>query len=134
MKTLCCDATLLLDKPPGVDYTFFANINSPKEDFSMDPKQVTKQTFDFYKSIFDNTYNAMAGLQEQGQKTIEMFLNQTQGFPEECKKVVQEWIKACKKGSQDFKAAVDENFKKVEDFFAEAAKSVKEQTQSTKEG
>jgi hypothetical protein len=38
---------------------------------------------------------------------------------------VQEWIKAYKKGGQEFKSAVDESFKKVEDFFVEAAKSAK---------
>lgn len=100
----------------------------------MDPKQVTKQTFDFYKSAFENTYNAMTMLQEQSLKMVETYLDQTPGLPEEGKKAVQEWIKACKKGSQDYKATVDENFKKVGDFFAEAAKSVKEQTRSTKEG
>jgi hypothetical protein len=91
----------------------------------MDPKKVTQQTFDFYKSTFENTYNAMSMLQEQSQKMVEMYLDQTQGFPEEGKKAVQEWIKAYKKGSQDFKTAVDESFKKVEDFFAEAAKAAK---------
>jgi len=89
----------------------------------MDPKNVAKQTFDFYKSTFENSFNAMSILQEQGQKMVEMYLDQTQGFPKEGKKAVQEWIKAYKKGSQDFKAAVDENFKKVEDFFAEATKA-----------
>ena len=101
------------------------NFNSPKEDLPMDPKKVTQQTFDFYKSTFENTYNAMNMLQEQSQKMVEMYLDQTQGFPEEGKKAVQEWIKAYKKGGQDFKSAVDESFKKVEDFFVEAAKSVK---------
>ena len=123
MKILCCNATFLLDRPPRVDYIPLTNNNSPKEDFSMDPKNVAKQTFDFYKSTFENSFNAMSILQEQGQKMVEMYLDQTQGFPKEGKKAVQEWIKAYKKGSQDFKAAVDENFKKVEDFFAEATKA-----------
>ncbi len=91
----------------------------------MDPKNVAKQTFDFYKSTFEKTFSAMTTLQEQGQKMLDMYLDQTQGFPEEGKKAIQEWIKAYKKGSQDFKAAVDESFKKVEDFFAEAAKAAK---------
>jgi len=98
---------------------------TPEEEVSMDPKKVVKQTFDFYKSTFENTYNAMTMLQEQSQKMVEMYLDQTQGFPEEGKKAVQEWIKAYKKGGEDFKVAVDESFKKVEDFFAEAAKSAK---------
>jgi hypothetical protein len=91
----------------------------------MDPKKVAKQTFDFYKSTFENTYQAMTMLQEQSQKMVEMYLDQTQGVPEEGKKAVQEWTKAYKKGSLDFKAVVDESFKKIEDFFAEAAQSGK---------
>jgi hypothetical protein len=91
----------------------------------MDPKKVAKQTFDFYKSTFENTYQALTMFQEQSQKMVEMYLDQTQGVPEEGKKAVQEWIKAYKKGSQDFKAVVDESFKKIEDFFAETAQSAK---------
>ena len=91
----------------------------------MDPKQVIKQTLDFYKSTFENTFNAMTMLQEQNQKMVEMYLDQTQGFPEEGKRAIQEWVKAYKKGVQNFKTAMDESFKKVEDFFAEAAKSAK---------
>jgi len=123
MKRRWCNATFSLDNPSRVDYIPLTTTNSSKEDLPMDPKKVTQQTFDFYKSTFENTNNAMSMLQDQGQKMVEMFLDQTQGFPEEGKKAVQEWINAYKKGSQDFKAAVDENFKKVEDFFAEAAKS-----------
>ncbi len=89
----------------------------------MDPKNVFNQTFDFYKSTFENTYNAMTMFQEQNQKMIEMSLEQAQGFPAEGKKAIQEWMKAYKKGVQDFKVAVDESFKKVDDFIAEAAKT-----------
>jgi polyhydroxyalkanoate synthesis regulator phasin len=124
-KSFCCTATFSLDKSPGKGYIAITTTHAPKEDVSMDPKKVVKQTFDFYKSTFENTYNAMTMLQEQSQKMVEMYLDQTQGFPEEGKKAVQEWINAYKKGGEDFKAAVDESFKKVEDFFAEAAKSVK---------
>ena len=46
-----------------------------------------------------------------------------QGFPEEDKKAVQEWIKSYEKDSQDVKPAMNENFKKVEYFFAETVKS-----------
>ena len=40
-------------------------------------------------------------------------------FPEEGKKAISEWMKAYKKGCDDFKNIVDENFKKVDDFFKE---------------
>ena len=40
----------------------------------MDPKRIAKQTFDFYKSTFNNTFNAMTMLQEQTQKVMDMYL------------------------------------------------------------
>ncbi|NLN59733.1 MAG: hypothetical protein GX147_03305 [Deltaproteobacteria bacterium] len=89
----------------------------------MDPKNVLSQTFDFYKSTFENTCNAMTMFQEQNQKMVEMYLDQTQGVPEEGKKAIQEWMGVYKKGFQDFRAAVDESFKKMDDFFAETAKA-----------
>ena len=92
----------------------------------MDPKKINAQIFDFYKLTFENSFNAMTTFQAQSQKLVESYMNQMPGFTEEGKKAVREWIKVYNKGSQDFKAAVDESFKKVEAFFAEAAKSVKE--------
>jgi len=101
--------------------------NLNQEAMSMDPKKIAKQTFDFYKSTFNNTFNAMTMLQEQTQKVMDMYLEQTTGFPEEGKKAIGEWIKAYKKGSEDFKKAVDESFKRVEDFFSEAGKPGKKE-------
>ncbi|HYA15803.1 MAG TPA: hypothetical protein VEF33_15815 [Syntrophales bacterium] len=92
----------------------------------MEPTKFAKQTFDFYKSSFNNTFNAIMMLQEQAQKVVDMYLEQTAGFPEEGKKAIQEWIKAYKKGSTEFKSAVDESFKRMESYFAEPAKGKKE--------
>ena len=39
-------------------------------------------------------------------------------MPEEGKKVIRNWVEAYKKGCEDFKKAADENYKKVDDFFA----------------
>jgi len=92
---------------------------------NMDLKNIMKQTVDFQKATFDNTFNAMTMLQEQAEKMSSMFLDQTTGLPEEGKKVIGEWIDTYKKGREDFKKSVDESFKKVEDFFAGVEKSKK---------
>jgi polyhydroxyalkanoate synthesis regulator phasin len=84
----------------------------------MDPKQIIKQMVDFNKKAFDNSFNAFAVVQEQTEKMVNGMMEQTAVFPEEGKKVINDWIKACKKSRDDFKAAADENFKKVENFFA----------------
>jgi polyhydroxyalkanoate synthesis regulator phasin len=81
-----------------------------------------KQMIDFYKSTFDNSFNAMVMLQEQTEKTMKTALDQATWLPAEGKKVVDEWVKAYKQGREEFKKSVDENFKKVDDFFSQSAK------------
>jgi hypothetical protein len=86
----------------------------------MDPKQMTKQMIDFNKTAFDNTFNAMTVLQDQTEKMVGMYMEQAPWFPEEGKKLINEWVRAYKKGREDFKGAVDANYKKVEEYFAKA--------------
>ncbi|NTW07280.1 MAG: hypothetical protein HGB33_09460 [Syntrophaceae bacterium] len=83
----------------------------------MEPKQIVKQMIDFSKTAFDNSFEAMAVLQDQTEKMVNAFIEQSAVMPEEGKKAVSEWIKSYKKGRNDLKAAADENFKKVESFF-----------------
>jgi len=88
----------------------------------MDQNQIFKQMIDFNKATFDNSFSAMVMVQEQTEKMVSTILDQATWLPEEGKKAIKEWANACKKGSEDFKKAVDDNFKKVEDFFASSKK------------
>lgn len=83
----------------------------------MQPKQILKQMIDFNKAAFDNAFNNMAMLQEQMEKTINIMIGQSTGMTEEGKKAVKEWAAIYKKGFEDYKRTVDENFKRVESFF-----------------
>ena len=51
---------------------------------------------------------------------VKRLLDQAPWIPEEGEKTVSEWVKAYKKGREDFKKTVDDNYKKVEDFFTGA--------------
>jgi polyhydroxyalkanoate synthesis regulator phasin len=86
----------------------------------MEYNEMFKQMITFNKTAFDNSYNAMVTLQEQTEKMANNFLDQASWLPEEGKKVTLDWIKAYKKACEDFKKTVDENFKRVEDFFSGA--------------
>ncbi len=86
----------------------------------MDPKQIAKQMIVFNKTAFDNNFSAMQALHEQTERLVNKFWEKSPMFPEEGKKAISEWMKSYKKGSDDLKNAVDENFKKVEDFFNES--------------
>jgi len=87
----------------------------------MDQNQITKQMIDFQKTTFDNTFNGLVMFQDQTEKSMNSFFEQGAGIPAEGKKAINEWIAACKKGRDDFKKTVDENFKKVEAFFEKAS-------------
>ena len=88
----------------------------------MDQNQIFKQMIDFNKATFDNSFSAMVMVQEQTEKMVSTILEQATWLPEEGNKAIEEWANACKKGAEDFKNAVDDNFKKVEDFFASSKK------------
>jgi polyhydroxyalkanoate synthesis regulator phasin len=85
----------------------------------MNPKHIAKQMIAFNKTVFDNNFSAMKSLQEQTERVVNKFWEKSPLFPEEGKKVISEWMTAYKNGCDDFKSVVDENFKKVEDFFNE---------------
>ena len=84
----------------------------------MDQKQLFKQMLDFQKTTFDNSFSAMVMLQEQSEKASQTLLDQATWLPAEGRKAIDEWMAAYKQGHEDYKALVDENFKKVEAFFA----------------
>jgi polyhydroxyalkanoate synthesis regulator phasin len=84
----------------------------------MDSSKIAKQMIDFQKTTFDNTFNAMVLLQGQAETMANTILDQATWMPEEGRKAISDWVKAYKKGREEFKKVVDENFKKVEDFFS----------------
>jgi hypothetical protein len=59
----------------------------------MDQKQIAKQMIDFNKAAFDNSFNAMAILQDQIEKMASTALEQNNMIPAEGKKAVSAWIK-----------------------------------------
>jgi len=84
----------------------------------MEPMETVKQTVEFYKTSFNNSFSAMMMLQEQAQKMFDMQLEQLPGLPDETKKAVKEWIESYNKGCTEFKKNVDESFKRVDSYFS----------------
>ena len=84
----------------------------------MDQKQLFKQMLDFQKSTFDNSFNAMSTLQEQGEKMVSAFLDQATWLPQEGKQLINNWVNAYKEGRDRVREVADTNFKKVETYFS----------------
>lgn len=83
----------------------------------MDSNQVGKQMMNFYKTTFDNSYKTMCALQDQAEKTLTALFQQYPWFPQDGNKMIVDWIKTYKEKRDMFKAATDENFKKMEEYF-----------------
>lgn len=84
----------------------------------MDQKQIAKQMIQFNKTAFDNSFNAMTMVYDQNEKMIGTFLQQATWIPEEGRKAIENWMQSYKKGCEDFKKMADDNYQKVEEFFA----------------
>ena len=79
---------------------------------------MAKQMLQFNKTAFDNTFNAMTMVYDQNEKMVGTFLQQASWLPEDGRKAISDWMEAYKKGGENFKKLVDENYQKVDDFFA----------------
>ncbi|MFZ5448210.1 MAG: hypothetical protein ACOZFS_06190 [Thermodesulfobacteriota bacterium] len=84
----------------------------------MDPKKLSQQMIDFYKTAFDNSFNAMMMLQEQMERMTNMYWGQMVNLPQEAKKGLNDWTKSYNKNCEDFKKVVDDGFKNLESFSA----------------
>ncbi|MGM0418272.1 MAG: hypothetical protein ACQEQS_06080 [Thermodesulfobacteriota bacterium] len=98
---------------------------------TMEPTKMVQQMFDFQKTAFENSYNAMTMFQSQTEKMAESMLSKNSMLPEESQKMINEWMLAAKKGREEFKKSIDDNFSKMEELFTSAAKNAKSATGKT---
>lgn len=85
----------------------------------MQPKDMLKQMIDFNKSAYENAFKNVNILQEQMEKMIDAYIDQAVGIPEPTKKAAKEWASMYKKGFDDFKKLMDDNYRKLGAFFEE---------------
>ena len=82
----------------------------------MEQLNLLKQTIQFNKTAFDNTFSALTMVGEQNEKMLNTFLEHAAWIPEEGRKAIDEWLKTYRKGTDDFKKMVDDAYAKVESF------------------
>jgi hypothetical protein len=83
----------------------------------MEHYQFLKQMTQFNKTAFDSSYNAMCMFREHNEKMATSLLDQATWMPEQGKKAITEWMKSYKKGCEDFKKVVDQNYQNLEKYF-----------------
>jgi hypothetical protein len=84
----------------------------------MDPKKMSTQMIDVYKTTFNTSFSALMMLQEQMERMVNLYWGQMINVPEEAKKGLNEWTKSYKKNCEDFKKMVDDGFKNLESLAA----------------
>jgi len=88
----------------------------------MEQNLLAKQVIEFNKTAFDNSFSAMSAIQDQTESLVLSFLEKAAWVPGEGKKAMSDWILSYKKGREDFKAAADESYQKVVEYFTQTEK------------
>lgn len=83
----------------------------------MDQTQIAKQVIGFQKTVFDNSFNAMAVVQDQTETMITNVMGQLPWMTEDGKKQLSETFAFTKKARDDFKKAVDEGYAQFDKIF-----------------
>ncbi len=83
------------------------------------PQNMLKQMIEFNKATYQNTFNNMNILQDQMTKMIDLYIDQAVGIPEQSRKAAKEWASMYKKGFDDLKNLMDDNYRKLETFLEE---------------
>lgn len=99
----------------------------------MEQTTILKQMINFNKTMCNNAFNTMTMLQDQMEKMANMSTGPGVWMPEGGRNCADEYAKAYRQGCRNFKNAVDENFKRAEDFFAGAVKEKEDVTKNAKE-
>lgn len=81
----------------------------------MDTTQMVKQTLEFQKTIFNNSFKAIVLAQEQTEKMLNSYIEKLPWTTEESKKSLETTVEMGKKARDDFKKAVDEGYAKFEE-------------------
>ncbi|MCG8643517.1 MAG: hypothetical protein MI862_27570 [Desulfobacterales bacterium] len=83
----------------------------------MDQAQIAKQMIGFQKTVFDNSFNAMAVVQDQTETMVNNLMTQLPWVTEDGKKQMNETFAFTKKAREDFKKAVDQGYAQFDTLF-----------------
>jgi hypothetical protein len=86
----------------------------------MYPKIMIKQILDFNRKAFEDSFNAVAAIEEQSEKALSFFREESPFFPEQSKKMIEDWIKTYKNGMDNFKINMNSRLKFIEDCLLKA--------------
>ena len=80
----------------------------------METTQITKQMIGFQKTVLDNSFNALAIVQDQTETMINNVIGQVPSINDDGKKQMVEAFAYTKKARDEFKKAVDQGYTQFE--------------------
>ncbi|CCK81849.1 MULTISPECIES: hypothetical protein [Desulfobacula] len=83
----------------------------------METANIAKQMIGFQKSVFDNSFNAIAVVQDQTETMMNNFMGQFPWATEDGKKQLNETYNYTKKARDEFKKVVDQGYSQFEKLF-----------------
>jgi hypothetical protein len=78
-----------------------------------------KQSLQFQKTLFENSFNALVLAQDQTEKLVNSYIDQLPWVNDESRKAMQTSAEMAKKARSDFKNAVDDGYRKFEELLEE---------------
>jgi hypothetical protein len=81
------------------------------EAHNMQQNPIAKQSLHLCHAALTQTLDAAMAVQNQSQKTLEILLDQSAGFPVEGRRAITDWIDACRQQTTAIKYIIDEGFR-----------------------
>lgn len=86
----------------------------------MNGEQVPKQVLGMWKSSWGTYVKTLKAAEEQGDRMLDLMLQQSGTLQEEAKKQIKEWVNNSKKVSKSYLDAVEQNVNKFEEMLGPA--------------
>ncbi len=91
-------------------------------------KAMVKGILDFQKAMFDNVFSAANIFQDQAERATKMLIDSSPvPFPEEGRKMMDDWVEAFKRGREEFRRAVNESYAKMEESLTRTERAEEEE-------
>lgn len=81
----------------------------------MELHTITKQMIGFNKTVFENTYNGVAAVQDYSQRMMDGYMNQFPWISEDCKENYKDARELIKKAQEEYKSVMEQSFAKLEE-------------------
>ena len=93
----------------------------------MNSEQVPKQILGMWKSYWETYVKTLKAAEEQGDRMLDLMLQQSDVFQGEGKKLIREWINNSKKLSKSYLDAVEQNVNRIDEMLEPKEKREKKE-------